>query len=58
MLTTKDSRGHLFIQEYIHKLQQIDKQNIYGGIKWAKVIEKVRKERSGVELMAKEDRKV
>ena len=36
----------------------MDKQNIYGGIKWAKVIEKVRKERSGVELMAKEDRKV
>jgi hypothetical protein len=27
MLTTKDSRGHLFIQEYIHKLQQIDKIN-------------------------------
>ena len=36
----------------------MDKQNVYGGIKWAKVIEKVKKERSGVEHMAKEDRKV
>jgi hypothetical protein len=36
----------------------MDRQNIYGGIKWAKVIEKVKKERSGVEHMEKEDRKV
>ena len=27
MLTTKDSRGCLFIQEYVHKLQQTDKIN-------------------------------
>ena len=27
MLTTKDSRGCLFIQEYIHNIQQIDKIN-------------------------------
>lgn len=32
-------------------------QNIEGGIKWAKEIEKVRKVRSGVEHMVKEDRK-
>lgn len=36
----------------------MNKQNILGGIEWAKVIEKVRKERSGVEHMAKEDWKV
>ena len=36
----------------------MDKQNIYGGVKWVKEIEKVRKERYGVEHMAKEDRKV
>ena len=36
----------------------MDKQNVYGGIKWAKEIEKVRKVRSGVEHTVKEDRKV
>ena len=35
----------------------MDKQNICGGIKWAKVIENPKRERSGVEHMAKEDRK-
>ena len=36
----------------------MDKQNILGGIRWAKVTGNPKRERSGVEHMAKEDRKV
>ncbi len=36
----------------------MDKQNIYGGIKWAKVTENPERVKFAVEHMAKEDRKV